>query len=167
MSDSELIIFPWNQNFETGIKEVDEQHHHLFMLVNKLANTLIYDNPVEVDDVFKELSDYATYHFSCEENVWGEYLAGDLWDQQHKESHGNFVDQIQEIKTNSKSLDWQQSIEFILHFLIRWLAFHILGDDKKMSIAVKEMANNTSIDQAKVIALKEMKGVNGLLTDTI
>ena len=36
----ELEVFPWNENFETGIQEVDEQHKTLVILLNKLANSL-------------------------------------------------------------------------------------------------------------------------------
>ncbi|CAE6901481.1 diguanylate cyclase [Vibrio sp. B1FIG11] len=84
MSDNELIIFPWNHNFETGMTKIDEQHYHLFLLVNKLANTLIYDDQIEVDGVFGELKDYAQYHFSYEESVWNEHFSDDVWNHEHK-----------------------------------------------------------------------------------
>ena len=35
-------IFPWNENFHTGISIVDEQHHKLVDLLNKLASHLAY-----------------------------------------------------------------------------------------------------------------------------
>ncbi len=69
--------------------KIDEQHYHLFLLVNKLANTLIYDDQIEVDGVFGELKDYAQYHFSYEESVWNEHFSDDVWNHEHKKSHAS------------------------------------------------------------------------------
>lgn len=167
MSDNELIIFPWNHNFETGIKKVDEQHYHLFLLVNKLANTLIYDDQIEVDGVFSELKDYAQYHFSFEESIWNEHFLDDVWNDDHKKSHASFVNEVIKIQSESKTLNWQESIEHILQFLIRWLVFHIIGDDKKMSVALKELESTDSLEAAKVNAVDTLQGINGLVADTV
>lgn len=167
MSDTELIIFPWNHNFETGIKKVDEQHHHLFLLVNKLANTLIYDNRVEVDEIFNDLKEYAHYHFAYEEGVWSRCFSGDEWNEEHQQCHSTFVKDVNKIQAESKTLSWQESIEHILHFLIRWLVFHILGDDKKMGLALKEFESTGSLNQAKTNALNTLQGIHGLVTDTV
>ncbi|MGD1502860.1 GGDEF domain-containing protein [Vibrio harveyi] len=167
MSDNELIIFPWNHNFETGMKKIDEQHYHLFLLVNKLANTLIYDDQIEVDGVFSELKDYAQYHFSYEESVWNEYFSDDIWNDEHKKSHASFVDEVIKIQADSKDLNWQESIEHILQFLVRWLVFHIIGDDKKMSVAVRELESSDSLEAAKVNAVDTLQGINGLVADTV
>ncbi|MEF1169120.1 GGDEF domain-containing protein [Vibrio campbellii] len=167
MSDNELIIFPWNHNFETGMTKIDEQHYHLFLLVNKLANTLIYDDQIEVDGVFGELKDYAQYHFSYEESVWNEHFSDDVWNHEHKKSHASFVDEVIKIQSESKDLNWQESIEHILQFLIRWLVFHIIGDDKKMSVAVKALESSDSLEMAKVNAVDTLQGINGLVADTV
>lgn len=167
MSDNELIIFPWNHNFETGIKKIDEQHYHLFLLVNKLANTLIYDDQIEVDGVFSELKDYAQYHFSFEESIWNEHFLDDVWNDDHKKSHASFVNEVIKIQSESKTLNWQESIEHILQFLIRWLVFHIIGDDKKMSVALKELESTDSLETAKVNAVDTLQGINGLVADTV
>ncbi|MGB9546273.1 GGDEF domain-containing protein [Vibrio harveyi] len=167
MSDNEPIIFPWNHNFETGMKKIDEQHYHLFLLVNKLANTLIYDDQIEVDGVFSELKDYAQYHFSYEESVWNEYFSDDIWNDEHKKSHASFVDEVIKIQAESKDLNWQESIEHILQFLVRWLVFHIIGDDKKMSVAVRELESSDSLETAKVNAVDTLQGINGLVADTV
>ena len=35
-----LEIFPWNENFATGISQIDEQHKRLVHLLNMLASGL-------------------------------------------------------------------------------------------------------------------------------
>ncbi len=35
-------IFPWNDNFATGIEAIDSQHHKLVDLLNKLASHMAF-----------------------------------------------------------------------------------------------------------------------------
>ena len=64
-----MAILEWEKRFELGVKPFDEHHKHLVGLLNE-----IYDN---LDDraahaalgaVIVKLIEYATYHFSAEEN---------------------------------------------------------------------------------------------------
>jgi hemerythrin len=49
-------IFPWNQNFETGIPAIDEQHRKLVDLLNVLVSHLAYQSGAPaLTKVFKEL----------------------------------------------------------------------------------------------------------------
>ncbi len=38
MLEQQFEIFPWNNNLETGIDEIDEQHKKLIELLNNLLN---------------------------------------------------------------------------------------------------------------------------------
>ena len=69
-----LEVFPWNTNFETGFARIDEQHRVLVDLLNQLANTLIQEQPVEINQAFKALADYADHHFDTEEAIWADDL---------------------------------------------------------------------------------------------
>lgn len=167
MPQHEIVVFPWNTNFETGIESIDEQHKILFRLVNKLANTLVHENRIEVAEVFDELAAYTVYHFEEEERVWAEYFQQDDWANQHVKTHQSFLPDINQIKQNAETASWQETIESILQFLIRWLALHILDDDKKMSLVVDELRNDYSLEQAKERAQLKMKGSVGVLIDTV
>ena len=59
-----IDIFPWDDNFNTGLAKVDEQHRRLVELLNLLAGYVAYraDAPL-LKEVFAELSNYAVYHF--------------------------------------------------------------------------------------------------------
>jgi hemerythrin-like metal-binding protein len=71
-------IFPWNENFETGISVVDEQHHRLVDLLNKLVRNLAVEaDTKELNQVFEDLNDYTLMHFKTEEGVWKKYLPKD------------------------------------------------------------------------------------------
>lgn len=169
MPQNEIVVFPWNKNFETGIRTIDEQHKKLFLLVNKLANSLVHENRIEVAEVFDELADYATYHFSEEERIWSEYFQQqDGWMQVHSQTHYSFLPDILKIRENAEINHWQDTIEHVLQFLIRWLALHILDDDKKMSLVVQELKKaDVNISEAKKLARKQMRGSVGILIDTV
>jgi len=63
-----IDIFPWNENFNTEVAEIDEQHKKLVRLLNLLAGHVTFqaDLPA-LDAIFNELADYAAYHFRTEE----------------------------------------------------------------------------------------------------
>ncbi|ANS86561.1 Response regulator PleD [Vibrio scophthalmi] len=167
MPNSEIVVFPWNPNFETGIDHIDAQHKTLFQLVNKLANSLVHENRIEVAEVFDELANYATYHFTEEEQVWSEYFQQDNWMLSHTDTHESFLPDIEKIKHAAVTNCWQDTIENVLQFLIRWLALHILDNDKKMSLVVHGLKDGMVLDDAKKQARKQMRGSVGVLIDTV
>lgn len=167
MSYKDIVVFPWNRNFETGIEAIDDQHKELVSILNQLANTLVYDNPVEVSAVFKKLADYASYHFTEEEKIWNEYFPEDAWINSHSLSHSSFLPNVMKIKEGASDRIWQDITESIIQFLIRWLAFHILDDDKKMSFVVQGVMSGKSFSEAKNSAEKQMKGSTSILIETV
>lgn len=160
-------VFPWNRNFETGLNEIDRQHKTLVELLNKLANTLIHEEPIEINLAFEELAKYADYHFETEENTWAEYFGDDSWFINHQERHSSFLPKVLELKEKHAHLPLQEVVEEIIKFLIRWLAFHIIDDDKRLAVAVESIRFGSSIDEAKAIADRKMNGSNRVLIDTV
>jgi hemerythrin len=60
----EIEIFPWNDNFATGITIIDEQHKHLVELLNILVGHLAFQSEAPaVEDVLGELQEYAQEHY--------------------------------------------------------------------------------------------------------
>lgn len=147
-NENSLEIFPWNENFETGIEEIDNQHKVLVDLLNKLANALTHVHTYKIEKIFDELAKYAEYHFYCEELIWQRYLADPILENKHKETHDSFLPKILEIKEKNKDLDFHRNVEEILVFLINWLAFHIIDEDKRYSIIMNEMKNGKNLKDA-------------------
>jgi len=88
-------IFPWNDNFKTGIADIDEQHHRLVDLVNLLASHLTHMSDIPaLNTIFTELSEYAVYHFRTEEDIWSQYFPGDELETEHKQSHQSFIETV-------------------------------------------------------------------------
>jgi diguanylate cyclase (GGDEF)-like protein/hemerythrin-like metal-binding protein len=162
-----IEVFPWNKNLETGIDEIDFQHKKLVDLLNKLANTLITDDKVEVLKVFDELALYAAFHFESEERIWSEKFGDDSWFNSHVENHASFLPEVLKMKDADKEAPLNKVVEDIVKFLIRWLAFHILDDDKKMGFVLQGVEQGMSLNEAKISAEVKMSGSVRVLIDTV
>lgn len=160
-------VFPWNRNFETGIKIIDEQHKVLVDLLNSLANTLTKDDTVELLQVFEELADYAKYHFETEETEWKPYFGDDPWLKAHREAHACFMPDVTKVMREKGDSNLRELIRDTVKFLIRWLAHHIIDDDRRMAIVLHEMDSGVPLDEAKSKADKQMSNSDQVLIDTV
>ncbi|WP_027858896.1 GGDEF domain-containing protein [Marinobacterium jannaschii] len=160
-------VFPWSENFETGVREIDEQHKKLVDLLNNLANVLTQEEPGGINQAFEELAQYADYHFASEEAIWSESFKDDPWFVSHQSAHSSFLPQVLELQKKDKHKPFHVVVEDILKFLIRWLAFHIIDDDKRLAVAIDAMASGSSLEEAKAIANGEMNDSVRVLIDTI
>jgi hemerythrin len=160
-------VFPWNENFETGIARIDEQHKILIALLNELASTLACNDSIEINRVFKELTEYAEFHFECEEAIWTEYLGNDSWLSSHQLNHSTFLPRIIELRDKKTDSYQSEVIESIILFLIRWLAFHILDSDKRMAFFIENIHQGMTFDEAKIAAERKMGGSFKILVETI
>lgn len=162
-----IEIFPWNDNFETGIKQIDEQHRVIVSLINQMASQLVHQpDTSSLDKIFTQLAEYAAYHFQCEELIWQQYLPQDSCFIEHQKTHELFITSVQELKQTESSRPLQDVIEDILYFLTQWLAHHILESDMRMSKIVLSMKAGNSFDDAIQLADKEMTGVLEVLLNT-
>lgn len=161
-------IFPWNDNFETGIAEIDVQHRRLIQLLNLLASHLVYrSDPPTLISVFNELADYAVYHFQTEEAIWNQYFTGDESEAKHKQAHESFIESVVALKTEEQSKSMEEVLEDTLSFLTHWLAFHILDSDKHLARIVLAMQSGQPLEQAKLQAERDMAGAMKILVETI
>ncbi|MES9957147.1 MAG: bacteriohemerythrin [Sedimenticola sp.] len=168
--NNEVVIFPWDKNFETGIEVVDEQHKELVGLLNKLVSHLAFqsDGPTR-EAIFSQLKDYVEFHFSTEEQVWSEHFEGDTWQKWHVHAHADFVDEVIRLKEEgeSSSKPYDEVLSEIVRFLTHWLSHHILESDKRMAKVVLALPTGVSLSRAKEMANEEMSGATRVLIDTI
>ena len=84
-SINSIDIFPWDDNFNTGLPTVDEQHRNLVRLLNDLAGQVAFkSDDLVLDRLFDELADYTVYHFTSEEAIWREFLNDDEHEVAHR-----------------------------------------------------------------------------------
>ena len=159
-------IFPWNPQLETGIDLIDEQHRVLVSLINRLAQQHVQGaTQAEVQAILGELADYANYHFRTEEGIWQTALAGDAWLDKHIDTHQRFFTHIAELQTGQRP--FQAVLDDLFSYLIRWLAYHILDNDKRMALALKAVEQGHSATEAHALADAHMQGATATLIQTV
>lgn len=161
-------IFPWNDNFSTGIPSVDEQHTRLVSLINTLATHLSQNDTSDLlNEILDELAAYAVYHFKSEEEIWAPVFKNDPLLAQHKRSHDAFLPGILDIKTATHQLSHAKALEEVLKFLVNWLLQHILDSDRRMAKVVLATQAGVPLEAAKQQAAQDMSGLMQTYVDTV
>ncbi len=159
-------VFPWSPHLETGIAIIDEQHRKLVALINRLAQQHVEGaSESEMAVILGELGDYADYHFKTEEGIWHGALAGDAWFDKHVQTHQAFFAHIVELHAGDRP--FQAVLDDLFSYLIRWLAYHILDNDKRMAMAVLAMREGLSLADAQARAEAQMQGATATLIQTV
>jgi PAS domain S-box-containing protein/hemerythrin-like metal-binding protein len=163
-----IDIFPWNENFNTGVAKIDEQHRKLVQLLNQLASHIAFKSDLPaLNIIFAELADYAVYHFQTEEAIWHANLADDPLEASHKKVHDSFINAVIQLKGDDGQKPMALVIEELLSFLTLWLASHILETDRYMAMVVLGIQSGMSADAAKNQAREQMSGTMQVLIDII
>ncbi len=130
--------FQWNQNFETGIPQIDKQHRHLVDIINKLGNMILKSRPTleDIKTIFEELIQYTQYHFRDEEDLMSSLNLDLRHTKQHKKEHSQFLMEVSLMKSGITVED-ELASHTLLKFLSAWLAYHILGVDQNLAGQIK------------------------------
>ena len=144
-----MDVFQWNKSFETGIVEVDRQHHYLVDLINKFGSQISKGN-LHSDDIktlFAELVSYTHYHFDEEEKIMHAAGIDERHIRQHEKMHKGFFQDVallHEEVLSKRSINEKDLFEF----LINWLVYHILGTDKNLAKQIDAINNGSSSREA-------------------
>lgn len=131
----------WSKDYETGVEEIDEQHHILVNTLNEANELLSKDYSLEnLQNITKDLLSYALYHFETEEELMQEYnysteAPKDF--ESHMKQHRDFSAKVVEVRDSLKAGDLIGQDELI-SFLLNWLLNHIDKTDKKLGIFLSE-----------------------------
>jgi len=131
----------WNKALELGIEEVDNQHKklieltdHVYELIKEAKEGLdCYD---QIVSVFKELEDYAVYHFKYEEEILAK--KGFLQLIEHKKAHDDFIKKLSTYSFEEMDYNQLESLHSILDFLLEWVSNHIMVLDKQYISTLKD-----------------------------
>ncbi|MBL8488642.1 MAG: bacteriohemerythrin, partial [Rhodocyclaceae bacterium] len=163
-----IDIFPWDENFNTGLPLVDEQHRRLVDLLNQLASHVAFrTDAFRLETIFDELADYARYHFQTEEAIWQDRLGGEAAEVAHRGAHADFVKEIGRLRRFQVDGQGTSAAEETLGFLARWLASHILESDRYLAYAAQAVTEGLSRTAALERAKERMGGATRALIDII
>jgi len=131
----ELLV--WKSQFNTGVEEVDLQHHYFLNLINRLSSELVdSNNPNYQKRLLIELSMYAKFHFLSEENIMHRMGYPALPD--HHELHNHLL-QTLHVKNGMMGEGMIKAKE-IVDFLTDWFITHTIKEDRKIGVFASKRA---------------------------
>ena len=129
-----MDTFVWDQNFVTGLPQVDEQHHRLVNLFNEFSHSLFLSDANRktlVSDTFERVLDYTRYHFRDEETLMRAEGVDPRHVDAHHAMHKQFVAQVKSMWERRNAMS--DPSESLVGFLTSWLSLHILGIDQSLA----------------------------------
>lgn len=143
-------MFEWKDDYNCGIKRIDEEHKRLFEIGESVYNLIINENHVDyfgdVLNLIDDLKEYTVYHFEDEERIMKLYDYPKYKEQ--KKAHDAFINKIESLDLEELDEDIQKSVLKLLDFIYDWISKHILGMDLKLKDyfdSLKPKKSNESI----------------------
>ncbi len=131
-----MPIAYWRDEYKTGNDVLDDQHKHLFKIVNTLHDAMLEGHGRDVlQKTLDELIAYTIEHFRIEEKLMESSHYPDY--EEHKAKHDDLKSQVTVLLEKMKQQNNFLSIE-VSKFLTNWLIHHIMGSDQKMIKFFKE-----------------------------
>jgi hemerythrin len=119
----------WKDAFCFGIEKIDNQHRHMFEIINKfIERPRSTDDTEQISMVLQEMAAYAREHFADEEKLMQEYGYPGL--EPHKWQHAFFIDTTSQLLAKFM-YSRHKTADEIAEFLKLWLTTHILKTDMK------------------------------------
>jgi hemerythrin len=133
-------IITWDEAWSIGIAEIDEHHHKLVELIQRLFGALITaQGTAYMEEIVIELVDYTKFHFSREEEVYQEYGFDQL--EHHKGQHQALIKQVLDVTQDVlKRGPSEELSEEVYYFLRHWLVDHIIDEDLKFKAFLENRA---------------------------
>jgi hemerythrin-like metal-binding protein len=151
ITEDRFQAFSWDNKFNTDVAVVDEQHHKLVDLINKLGGISAHQtSPEELGAILTELANYTIYHFETEEKLMLQYNVDASHQDIHIKAHKHFTAQVMvaaKILMGSANVS-QQLVTPLLKYLTNWLVQHILGSDKRMTQEILALQSGASHEEA-------------------
>ncbi|MEJ6949830.1 bacteriohemerythrin [Natronospora cellulosivora (SeqCode)] len=135
----------WKDNYNIGVKIVDQQHKELFNRLNSFLKVVrseekLEDKLEEINKTLGFMEEYVVVHFESEEKVQKKYNYPDY--EKHHEIHENFKREINEFKEKFNEDQYNEIL--IMEFsgkLLTWLISHVTGEDQILADYVIEEGN--------------------------
>lgn len=125
-----MTFFEWRDDYNVGVRVVDEQHRRLVNLVDELYEAMKAGKGSEgAMRVLKGLVEYTKTHFRTEEEFMKNYSYTGLL--VHKREHDYLTRQTEELLSQAEKGKLTVPLE-TAKFLKEWLTTHILETDKKL-----------------------------------
>lgn len=135
------MLFVWEEQFNTGIPEIDQDHQALVKLINDLYEAMQDGSGgALLLPIFSALKHYTETHFSREEHFMVECKAPGQ--EAHLREHRRMVEKLADLENRHRRGEAAISLE-TLTFLRDWLKNHICVIDQAMTGQLKGPCRQT------------------------
>ena len=127
-----MALIDWQESYDLGIKEIDEQHQKMIVIINRLfdlSNQNDLSNDIVIGEILKEASDYAIYHFETEEKYFDLFKYEKA--ESHIEIHNKYRTKIQELSEKYQETKDKTIFFELTDFLQDWWVWHIKNTDRE------------------------------------
>lgn len=126
----------WNDDLNTGVERIDEQHKVLVNTLNEAKARLSpFPDRKPLEEITRDLLSYALYHFETEEQLMQDSGYGSARPDEmarHIEEHRRFTRTVLRIRERIE-VGEPVSRDDLIGFLTEWLLQHIQHTDMKLS----------------------------------
>jgi hemerythrin len=126
-----MIIAAWRDEYQTGHLEIDQQHQHLFALVNEIHHLTQaeFTNSTAIYLQLQEFASCAVAHFDLEESLMAQHNYPNF--AVHYKTHWALVNKVQTLLDKFDQTSQTQAGE-VTQLLADWMVHHIRGEDQQM-----------------------------------
>lgn len=125
-------MFKWNENYETGVELIDNQHKKLLEIGNRayelLKNKMYVDKYDKILEIIIELKEYTIFHFQTEEQHLLQKKCTTFFS--HKVEHDDFIKKLNDIDLKNIDDSQEEYIVELMTMVFKWIDGHILQKDK-------------------------------------
>lgn len=134
-----MSVIAWSDEFSVGVAAIDDQHRHLFEIVNNLDEAIEKNRGQRVvGQVLREMVGYTQEHFAFEEKLMAE--AGFDGLKAHQAKHRRIIQKVERFDYEL-NVEGRRISRDVRDFLQQWLMTHIHDEDMCYSeVLQKHMA---------------------------
>ncbi len=124
----------WDDIHVTRVRSIDDQHHHLVDLINRLQQRMPPKDagPLRVG-LLNELRAFAVFHFQSEANLMLEFGYPNL--EAHDRAHRELVDNLD--KHIEGVLAAKEDMAALVMFVWKWLVNHTDIEDRALGVYLR------------------------------
>lgn len=124
-----MDVVQWEQKYETGIEDIDLQHHYFLNLVNYIIEALeTKREKAYIEALISELNAYAKFHFKSEERMMVHSKYPDY--ETHKKHHLDLIERLSVEQYKLLNAMHSDEAAKVIDFLIHWFLDHTAGEDR-------------------------------------
>lgn len=133
-----MAILKWSDSLSVGNRQIDDDHKHLFGLLDKLQDAMKQGKAnTVISNIMDELVQYTVSHFRREEQFMQRIAYPDF--VAHKSEHDKLIAEVSDLQVRLKNGSLTLSLS-VNQFLSDWLNRHIMNSDTKLAKALASVA---------------------------